>query len=250
MVLIDIHAHYTLEENDSWRDDLQDVTVVLNGLDAESNKNCLLEASSHKKIKCAVGFHPTHVTQKEDADKANEEIKRIKEIYKNNKEDIIAIGEIGLDYYHSKDTVIIDLQKEVFKGYLDLAEKLKLPVIIHARNAAKDVLEILEKKNFSQKVILHCFEASEKHITFAINKGYYFTIPASVRRNEHFQRLVFLVPVNRMFTETDGPYQGPVKGKASVPKDVIEAIEYISEIKKLDAYEVEQMIFKNYMCVF
>ena len=100
---------------------------------------------------------------------------------------IVAIGEIGLDYYHVKDEDQRELQKEVFKMYLKAAEEYSLPVIIHARNAALDVLDILEDfrktELFRGDIVLHCFEASVKNIQRALGLGCYFTIPASVERH-------------------------------------------------------------------
>lgn len=238
MSLVDVHAHYEELSEDMLKDY---GFVIQNGLDKETNDKYL--AQSGKKIKVALGYHPLSVK-----DDLNDGLKELNRIRKLPRENVVAIGEIGLDYYHVKDEKLQELQREMFKRYLKLAEELDLPVIVHARSAGSAVLDMLE--HFSGVVILHCFEASAKNIERAIANKYYFTIPASVGRQELFQRLVELVPMERMLTETDAPYQGPTKGIPAKPSDIRFALEYIAKAKKLDVYEVENMVLSNYLRVF
>jgi TatD DNase family protein len=238
MSLVDVHAHY----EELSEDMLSDYGFVIqNGIDKKTNDKYL--AQSCKKIKVALGFHPLSID--EDLSEALKELGRIKTLVNNN---VVAIGEIGLDYYHVKEKNLQELQREIFKRYLQLAKELKLPVIVHARNAGSAVLDMLE--SFSGTVILHCFEASAKNIEIAIKKGYYFTIPASVERQELFQRLVEMVPLDKMLTETDAPYQGPIKGVSAKPSDIRFALKYIAKAKGLDEHEVENIILSNYLRVF
>ncbi len=248
MKLIDAHAHnyYNCEKELEHIDDMS--YIIENGVDSKTNDLCLnLHERFGSKIKVALGFHPTCITSKEEYTQAIEEINRIKELVKQKKF-VVAIGEIGLDYYHTKELDKQELQKKAFIEYLKLAESLKLPVIIHARNAVNDVLDLL--KNFKGKVVMHCLEASEKNILECIKRNYFFTVPASVERNELFQRLVKLVPVSKILTETDAPYQGPIRGENAKPKDVIYAIKYIAKEKELVEEEVMNIIYMNYNKVF
>jgi TatD DNase family protein len=252
-MLIDAHAHYYIQDDFNITDLTKEAVVILTGMNPETNKQCLAVAKKDttNRIKVTVGFHPCDVTSEELKDIALKEIEHIKTL---DPKDFVAIAEIGLDYFHSKDEHIHALQKKVFIEYLKLAQKVKKPVVIHARNSVPDTLDCIEqvraKNKFNQDVVLHCFEASEKNIDRAIAMDCYFTIPASVKRNEQFQRLVRKVPLRRMLTETDAPFQGPVKGEPAKPTDVRIALNYIAEEKKMDPQEVENIIFNNYLYVF
>lgn len=244
MTLIDAHAHnyYNVKPVEYEKN----VIVIETGTDHESNVKCLGLAKSNDTVRASIGWHPTNSYNEEGYLKAVEEI----DFIQNNSKEIIAIGEIGLDYYHDKTEETKVWQKKTFVKYFKLAEELDLPIVVHARNAVKDVLELLEENKYSGKVIMHCMEASSKNIQIAIDRGYYFTIPASVGRNEMFQRLVLMVPISKMLTETDAPYQGPVKGETAQSKDVQFALEYIAKEINLDVIEVENIIQMNYHKVF
>ena len=248
MTLLDVHAHYGMKEYASYPKD-SGVVIILNGMDYESNCFALSESKKNPLIKAALGFHPLEVSSAESLLEAKKIITHIK-----TNPSLVAIGEVGLDHFHCKDIHLQRLQATIFDMMITLAQEMKKPLIIHARNTADEVLTILEKrvleKTFSQGIVLHCFEASEKNIKRAISLGCYFTIPASVKRNEHFQKLVSLVPISKLFTETDGPFQGPRKGTPAIPTDVIHALEYIAKEKGLAEKEVENLIFMNYLKLF
>jgi TatD DNase family protein len=244
MGLIDVHAHYDTYIS---REKLQQLTegyskIILNGMDYASNKRCLEYASPI--IKVAMGFHPLHITNKQELEDAQATIDYIKK----HSAKIVAIGEIGLDFFHIKDVEAQEYQKKGFREYLKLAESLQLPVILHTRNAVADIFYIL--KDFTQPVILHCLEASEKNIREAMRRKYYFSIPPAVVRNEQFQKIVRIAPISQLLTETDAPFQGPTKGVSATPSDIQIAIEKIAEIKGLDKLEVEHMMQQNYQRVF
>lgn len=244
MILVDVHAHNYYSEKEVSYD--ENIIVIETGTDHISNVKCIELSEKYSKVKAAIGWHPTYSLSEKDYLKAKEEINFIK----SKSEKIVAIGEIGLDYFHNKEENAKIWQKKTFGDYIKLADELDLPIVVHARNAVKDVLEILKNEEFSGKVVMHCMEANEKNIKIAIERGYFFTIPASVGRNEMFQRLVKLVPTSKMLTETDAPYQGPVKGEKANSKDVIYAIKYIAENNNLDEEEVQNMMYMNYNKVF
>lgn len=247
MTLIDAHAHSYYDEEDIECVKYEDGCIVIeNGIDSITNQKCLDLSKKYPFVKAALGWHPSEAVNEQGFLKALEEIKFIKK----NKKNIVAIGEIGLDFYHHKDDPSKHWQNKVFVEYINLASALNLPIIVHARNSVKEVLETLEKSEFKGKVVMHCMEASSKNIQIAIDRGYYFTIPASVGRNEMFQRLVSMVPISKMLTETDAPFQGPVKGKKAKSSDVKYAIKYIAKEQGLDEKEVESIIYMNYNKVF
>lgn len=244
MGMLDVHAHYDMYlSKEELLSRIKNYTaIILNGMDESSNKHCLSYAGGV--IKVAMGYHPCSISSKEDVIAA----KKTMQYILSKKKEIVAIGEIGLDYFHTKDKKIQEFQKKVFLDYLSLAEKLQLPVILHTRNAVSDILELLQ--NFKQPVILHCFEASTKNIQEAVKRKYYFSIPPAIIRNDLFRRIVEHAPVSQLLTETDAPYQGPVKGVDAQPDDVALAITEIAKIKALDAHEVQLMILQNYQKIF
>ncbi|MGM5484075.1 MAG: TatD family hydrolase [Nanobdellota archaeon] len=251
MTKVDVHCHYDIKNNVDFIETIEkeNEIIILNGINSKSNRKCIELSNKSEKIYCALGFHPTEIKDEgEEAFKELENIKKIKEI--NHK--VIAIGEIGLDFFHDKKNK--EIQEKVFKKYLSIADKLSLPVIIHARNAGKETINIIkdmkDSENFHQDVLFHCLETSVKNIKMAIDIGAYFSIPSSVIRNEHFQRLLENIPLNKILTETDAPFQSPEKGRESNPEDITKALSYISEKRNLDIKETENIIYMNYQKLF
>lgn len=243
MGIIDVHAHYDGYLTKEMLQTVPHVTaIILNGMDQETNERAV--SFSGGSIKAACGYHPLHITTQDQLEQA----KKTSTWIASHANSIVAIGEIGLDYFHVKDPHSQQIQREGFLLYLSLAQKLQKPIIVHTRNAVVDILTMLE--SFKGTVILHCLEASEKNILEAVRRKYFFSIPPAIIRNELFQRIVMLAPMSQLLTETDAPYQGPVKGVFAKPEDVAIAVREIARIKKLDEHEVSLMILQNYKRVF
>ncbi len=220
-MFVDVHAH-------DCNNVSKNILVVNNGLDLESNKRCL--ELKNKNIRCAMGLYPLEGI-KLNEDGIDENIDFIK-LHRN---DIIAIGEIGLDFKFNKDKRQID----IFNKMLELAEEIKKPVIVHSRGAEKEVLDVL--KRFDLNVIMHCFSGDLN----LINKKYYYSIPVSVVERKWVQELARKVDVSRILTESDSPYV-IFKKRKSKPEDVKEALKKISEIKEINLEKTKSTIFANY----
>jgi len=251
MVLIDIHAHL---------DDLKDLDkvierarqagvkcVITSGFDIWSNRKALELAKKYDIINASLGLYPLDAAKtelKNNYEKRNPDLDVNKEILfiKNNQDNIIAIGEVGMDLKNGKDEA---KQIKLFEKMIELAKKIDKPLIIHSRQAEKQVIDILEDKK-CEKVVMHCFCGSEKLVKRAGDLGYYFSIPPIIVRNQSFQRIVQIVDLNQLLTETDSPYLSPFPGKRNEPAFIKETIKKISEIKKLSTEEVEEQIFDNF----
>ena len=161
------------------------------------------------------------------------------------KNEIIAIGEVGLDYYwqHTKER-----QKKIFLQFIELAEKTKLPLIIHSRKAEDDVIPLLESTNI--KVVLHAFEGKKQLIKRADEKNFKFSIPPSVVRSQHFKTLIEKVSLQNLLTETDAPFLSAVKYQRNEPSEIKYVIKKISEIKGITVEETEKIIFINFKKCF
>jgi len=251
MLLVDVHAHLDLKEFDS---DLDEVikraetagikAIINNGLNPESNRKTLELSKKYPIIKPALGLYPDDaikLTEKQIQDEIN--------FIKKNKNKIIAIGEVGLDYKYCKKEQEQKLQKEILIKIIKLSEKINKPIIIHSRKAEQELIEILEKEK-TKKVILHCFSGKLKLIKKAAELGYYFSIPTNITHSQHFQKLAELVDINQLLTETDSPYLSPYKNKRNEPSFIIEAIKKIAEIKSISTNETANNIFMNYQKVF
>lgn len=262
MILIDVHAHVIESCLDfpNWVEKSSPekriieivenckknnvVSVINNGTEPQSNRRILELFEKYKILKPSLGYYPTHA-EKDGIEKVKKEI----EFIIKNKKNVFAIGEIGLDFKETKTQKEKDTQIETFKLMLNLAEKLNVPAIIHSRKAEKEVLDVLEKSKY-KKVVLHCFSGRKHLIERAYKMGLFFSIPTSVIKSEHFQRIVEIVNISKLLTETDTPFLSPFEDKQNEPSYVAETIKKIAEIKKMDKEEIANNIYMNYQRLF
>ncbi len=259
-MLIDAHCHLTHELLKNQLDDVikrakaNGVTsVICSGVNVPTNREVL---ALHKKypdfIKVSLGLYPIDLiglTEETGLERQVEPFDLDKELkfIEQHKKDILAIGECGLDYHW--DTKNHEKQKENFIKIIEFAKKIDKPLIIHTREAEADCIELLEKHKV-KKVQLHMFEGRKHVIKKAAELGYYFSVPAILKKNQHFRMLVELVNINQLLTETDAPWRGPTTGVPNEPANVLETIKEIAIIKKMDIKEVEDNIFMNYQRLF
>ena len=186
-----------------------------------------------------VGIHPEEVDQIKDKDLEELEI-----LAKNDK--VVAIGEIGLDYYWKDDNK--DRQKEIFIHQLDLARKLDLPAAIHVREAKDDVIEIL-KDYTDLKIQIHCFSDDLKTLNTYMDMGFYISIGGVVTfangTNEHVAARN--VPIERLMLETDSPYltPEPYRGLRNDPRRVVEVARKIAELRDMKMDKLAKRTYKN-----
>ncbi len=245
-MLFDVHAHL---DHTKFSKDLDlvierakknnVVVIINNGLNIATNRSTLQLAKKYPIVQPALGLYPTHAEEM-SMKEIEEELNFIK------KQKIIAIGECGLD---NKYVIDEKKQQKVFQMLIDLAEKMKLPIIVHSRQSEAKAIEILECSKL-KKVIMHCFCGSSTLVKKIEDNGWYFSIPPTVKFSKKFQKLVKRVSINNLLTETDSPYLGPEKNKRNEPKNVFETVKKISEIKKLEKSEVEKIFYMNFRRIF
>ena len=244
-MFVDVHCHlddrkftnlYTVIKNATSKD----VKIIIsNGLNHESNVKNLEISKKYSIVKPAFGIYP------EDAIKLNEdglqdEIKFIN----NNRNNIIAIGEVGLD--GTIDSML--KQKEAFLEMIKLGEKLKLPLIVHSRKAEQDVVDLLESSNV-KKAVMHCFTGNLKLAKKIEDNNWKFSIPLIIKRSSNFKKLVEITSISNLLTETDSPYLN-INKEINQPCNVVEIAKEISLIKNLDFDETKNLIFMNYQKLF
>lgn len=248
--IIDTHAHYDSSEFN------EDRAEVLNQINENGVKAILNCASSYKSIGetnsltkeygfvyGALGIHP------ENADEYNDEVKNEIITYVNgNKDKILAIGEIGLDYYWEENPPR-NIQKETFRKQMQLAKELDLPVIIHDREAHGDTLEIL-KEFEGVRGIVHCFSGSVEMAKECIKLGYYIGITGVVtfKNARKVVEVVQAVPLEKLLVETDAPYMAPTpyRGKRNKSDYIEHIIEQIAHIKGVESLKVNLTLNSNF----
>ncbi len=249
MVYVDVHAHLDYDSFDEDREELlkklsfENIEVLSNTLNFEGYKNSLNLFKNYKNIKVCPGLYPSEAEKISDKD-----FDEYLNYLKKNKKNFIAIGEIGLDKYHTDDEFLFNKQIKRFRQFCDLAIELDKALIIHTRKAEKEVLEIIreyvEKKNF-RKFNLHCFMGKKKFIKDIKELNIYCSIPLIILNTQSFEILVEGLNINQILVETDSPFLNPNKEK-NTPLNVPLIYEKIAKIKKLDKKEIENIIYMNY----
>ncbi|MGG7214355.1 TatD family hydrolase [Clostridium nigeriense] len=248
-IIFDTHAHYDDEAFDEDRESLlkelkeNNVIGILNCASSyESIDKTNKLAINNDFIYGALGIHP------ENANEFNDNVENeIKELIKKN-EKIIAIGEIGLDYYWEENPSR-EIQKKVFREQMRLAETLNLPVVIHDRDAHGDTLEIM-KQFPNVKGIVHCFSGSTEFAVECIKLGYYIGIGGVVtfKNAKKIVEVVKQIPLENILVETDAPYMAPTpnRGKRNKSDYIAYIIEQIAQIKDLNPKEVNLVVNDNF----
>jgi TatD DNase family protein len=164
------------------------------------------------------------------------------EAIKNSKIKPVAIGEIGLDYHWAKNNEDIAKERVAFEKMVDLAEDMRLPVVIHSRKAETDCITYLKERKFSNGIMMHFFAGDEKEALRAIDLGAYVSIPPI--HSKERRKVISIIGLENMLVETDAPYVG------RTPEDVKRAAEYISEVKNVQLSEVADATTKNAVKLF
>lgn len=248
MLLIDSHAHLDDERFDKDRDELirslesNGIELVINvGADLKSSIASVSLAEKYPNIYAAVGVHPHDV---KDMDESTLEI--IKSLAKRDK--VVAIGEIGLDYYY--DNSPREDQRKWFKRQLELAKELGLPVIIHSRDAQQETFDIIkEAQDGRLRGVMHCYSGSKEMANEYIKLGFYISIagPVTFKNARVVKEVAKEVPLDKLLVETDSPYLAPEphRGKRNEPSFVKFVAGTIAEIKGISFEELAKATNRN-----
>ena len=247
-MLIDTHCHLFNE----YYDDIQGVLdrAANNGVGkvvvaADNIASCyevIENAKKYDNYYFCLGIHP------EEVNDSLEELTKIIEDNINNPK-FVAIGEIGLDYYWTKDNK--EKQIEIFEYQLKLAEKYNKPVIVHSREATKDTEDILAKYNVV--VDIHCFSGSKETADIYIKRGYYIGVGGVFTfKNSNLKDIIKDIPLDNILLETDSPYLSPVphRGETNEPAYIRDIGEYLASIKNTTLEDVKNKTTKNATKIF
>lgn len=206
--------------------------VINNGCDSKSNKEVIELLGKYNWMYGAIGIHP------ESADSyTKEDLKYVEEHINDDK--VVAIGEIGLDYYWTKDNK--EKQKELFEYQLALAERVNKPVIIHSREATQDTIDILKK--YKVTGVIHSFSGSYETACIYIKMGFLLGINGVITfKNCNLKDVVEKLDLGNIVLETDSPYLTPVpyRGKRNDPSHIWEIAEYVANIKGVSLEDISK----------
>ena len=242
--MIDTHCHVYEEEMSDYKDiieecEKQDISMIVNAVDIGSSKDIISLSKTYKNVYAAIGLNYDTIDRVEEKD-----LTELEKLIKNEK--IVAIGEIGLDYYWTKDNK--DKQIKYFKAQLKLAKEYDLPVIVHARESVQDVYDILKEMDI-HKGSMHCYSGSLEMAREFIKLGFKIGIdgPITYKNNKKGVEVVQNINIKDILIETDSPYLSPEpnRGKTNSPLNLKYIVEKIANIKNMSIEEVKEITTNN-----
>lgn len=278
MELFDTHAHYNDEKFDNDRKQIiqdiynSNVTMLVNaGYSVESSIKAIEIAKDYDWMFNIVGVSPNDIA--ESIDEIDKQISNIEELVKkdknivkdvesdtakslnivNNNRKIVAIGEIGLDYYWNKENK--DLQKYAFIKQIELANKYNLPIVIHTREAVDDTIDILKNKiEATKKGVFHCCPLNRELVKQGLKMKFYisFAGPVTFKNSKNANEIIQMVPLDKMVIETDSPYLAPEphRGTRNDSRNVKYIAEKIANVKEMSLEDIAKITYKNAMKIF
>ena len=262
--MVDVHCHLNFH---AFKKDVDEVIkkafedgikkIINVGTSIESSESAVELAQKYENLYAIVGIHPHHADKLKDGWED-----KIEQIAKSSKK-VVAIGEIGLDYYSYKSNGIVDsfLQKQVFERQIQIADRVGLPLQIHNRQAGADILEIINNKwsMVNNGGMFHCMSGNVEFLKKVLDLGFYVGFDGNITyegiakgENTPLPELVKNTPIGRIVTETDAPFLAPLphRGGRNIPSHVIIVAETIAKIKKISNAQVKTVTTQNAETVF
>ena len=241
--IVDTHTHICDSSFDADRSEVLErarqagvgAVIGLGENIADARRNLEL-ADKHPMIRPGAGLYPTIL----DLDQAEE----MRSFIRNERSRLVAIGEVGLDFWVVKEDSQKELQKEILNGFINLSKELDLPLNIHSRSAGRHAVALL-LENDATRVQMHAFDGKASAAMPAVEAGYYFSIPPSVVRSRQKQKLLKHLPLSCLLAETDSPVLGPEPQQRNEPGNITISIKAIAESKDIAEEAVIEAICEN-----
>ncbi len=245
--MIDSHCHLTDPRLAHQREDVLQrarqagvLRMFTIGTSADDGEACVALCGSHSFVRCAVGIHPNHVDESSRAD-----LPRIEAIAAAPQ--VLAVGEMGLDYHHSFSSP--GLQRQVFEAQIEIAGRVKKPVIIHCREAVDDALAVL-RAHSGIKGVFHCFTGTIEEARRILDVGFYlgFTGVITFKNSDALREVVRFCPMDRLLVETDSPYLTPEpmrKQKVNEPAMVMHVAAEVARVRGMKIGEADRRTSEN-----
>lgn len=258
MKFFDSHAHLDDEKFNEDREHLiKEIKesgidkFISAGYSLEGSKRGIELANKYDFIYTTSGISPNDIPQTEEELWIT--LEKIEKMVKENKK-VLAIGEIGLDYYWEKEERMKELQKIAFIEQIKIANKLNLPIVIHTREAVMDTIKILKENPVKNKGIFHCCPLNRELVKEALKLGFYisFAGPITFKNSKNANEIIEMVPNDKILIETDSPYLAPepVRGTRNNPINVKYIAQKIADVKKLSLEEIAGITYENAERIF
>ncbi|MCX7834272.1 MAG: TatD family hydrolase [Ignavibacteria bacterium] len=247
-MIIDTHSHLYYPELKSKLKEIIDraksngvVKIIIPAVNVETSREVISIAEKYSEIYVALGIHPTEVKNSKTKD-----IEKINDLLGHEK--VVAVGEIGLDYYWDKDN--IDNQKYYFSEQIKIAIEKELPVIIHTRNSIEDTIRIIEEISSPKlKGQFHCFSGNFENLQKILNfKNFFISFCGNITyKNNKSATLIKNIPPEKLLFETDSPFMtpSPIKDKINEPANIVYTISKISELIGVNYNELINIVSNN-----
>ena len=242
----DTHCHPQFPQYDHDREEVirRGVLMLCVGTDIKTSKQAIELAQKHEGVWASVGLHPNDINDM-----------FIKSSYAEiiNNPKVVAVGEVGLDYYRTKGDEKQKRQRDVFEQFIDLAYQYKKPLILHCRDAHKDAIEILKSaKNILYGGVAHSFTGTLEEAREYLNLGFYLGFNGIITFARQYDEVVIHTPLDRILLETDAPYltPEPYRGKRNEPAFVLEVAKKVAELKGVSFEEVVKKTTQNVSKLF
>jgi TatD DNase family protein len=251
--MIDTHCHIDFEDFDSDREEVikraKDKLdhVIVSGYSNESNMKVLQLSKDYESfIYPTFGFHPVS-----SQNATEEDLKIAHDNIRNHIDDILAIGEVGMDYYYVTDKGLRERQQEIFRSFLELADEYKVPIVMHVRDCEKKAVNIIEDYDNIPYFVFHCYGGSLKTAKRIMNRDdSYMSFSTMLCYSKHHQDLIEKIDLDYVLTETDSPYLAMTKEERNEPVNVVNAVHKIAEIKNMDVSTVDEITTNNARKIF
>ena len=257
MNLFDSHSHYNDSKFDIDREEIIKETLssgvsnfIVAGYGVESSKKAIEIANEYEGLYAIVGISPNDLENINTEEDIKGSISKIEELASNSK--VVAIGEIGLDYYWNKENK--ELQKQMFIKQINLANKLNLPIVIHTRDAFVDTIDILKENNVDKKGIFHCCPLNRELVKEGLKLGFYISLSGVItfKNTKNADDIINMIPEDRLLIETDSPYLSPepLRGKRNNSMNVKYVAEKIASVKNKTVEEIAEITSNNAKRIF
>ncbi|MBR6928550.1 MAG: TatD family hydrolase [Methanobrevibacter sp.] len=251
--MIDTHCHIDFEEFDDDREDVikraKDKLdhVIVSGYSNESNMKVLQLSKDYEGfIYPTFGFHPVS-----SQNASEEDLKIAHENIRNNLDSILAVGEVGMDYYYVTDKALRERQQEIFKSFLELANEYRVPIVMHVRDCEKKAVNIIDDYDDIPYFVFHCYGGSLKTAKRIMNRDdSYMSFSTMLCYSKHHQDLIEKIDLDYVLTETDSPFLAMTKEERNEPANVVKAVHKIAEIKDMDVSTVDEITTNNARKIF
>lgn len=254
-MLVDSHCHLPLLELDKHGGSIDGVLATAKeqgveyflciSVDLETYPEVRQLAQTHRRISATVGVHPNSVAAREPT------VEQLCQLARDR--DVVGVGETGLDYFRSSGD--LEWQRERFRIHIAAARKTQKPLVVHMREARKDVMKILKEENADEVGgVMHCFVENWETAKMAIDLNFYISFSGIVtfKNAPEVQAVAKKVPLDHLLVETDSPYLAPVpyRGKANQPAYVRYVADHIAELKGISVSEIEDRTTANFFNLF